>query len=128
MQIKQNLSKWIYRTKVRGFKLFFVTNTTSNILVSELPKTTPTSDVFINQAVKVYPNPFKDFLTLEKEMLTNGVPTLSIFDVTGRELKKAKLQNAVQQISTVPFAKGLYFYQVNNEDGQMIANGKLVKQ
>ena len=105
-----------------------VTNTTQNLMVSELPKTTPTNDLTINQAVKVYPNPFGDFLTIERELLSNAVSTLSIFDVTGRELKTTKLQNTTQQISTVSFAKGLYFYQVINADGQMIANGKVVKQ
>jgi len=104
-----------------------VTNTTQNVMVSELPKTTPTNDLTINQTVKVYPNPFGDFLTIERELLSNEVPTLSIFDVTGRELKTTKLQNTTQQISTAIFAKGLYFYQVINASGQMIANGKVVK-
>ena len=91
--------------------------------------TTPTSDFSIVQAIKVFPNPFEDNLTIEHESLfTLDESILHLFDVTGRVMQTATLQNVSQQISTSQLSKGLYFYKVINDDGQMIANGKLVKQ
>lgn len=105
-----------------------ITNTTMNVLVSELPKTTAVSEFALEQAVKVYPNPFGDFLTIKQEVLhTNKLSQLSVFDVAGRQVQSTILTNATQQISTAHLANGLYFYQVINADGQMVANGKVVK-
>jgi len=105
-----------------------VTNTIQNVMVSELPKTTPINDITIKQNIKVYPNPFGDAFTVDRLSVFNEVATLSIFDITGRALKTTTLQGATQQITTTSFAKGLYYYQIINAEGRMIADGKLVKQ
>jgi len=39
-----------------------------------------------------------------------------------------RLQSATQQMSTASLGKGIYFYRAMNEAGQMIRNGKIVKQ
>jgi uncharacterized repeat protein (TIGR01451 family) len=105
-----------------------ITNTTRNVLVSELPKITSISNVNLEQTVRVYPNPFGDFLTIERAVLqTNELLQLAIFDVTGKQMQSAILKADIQQISTVHLANGLYFYQLINAGGQMIGNGKMVK-
>ena len=38
-----------------------------------------------------------------------------------------QLQSTTQQLSTASLGKGIYFYQVRNEDGKMNGNGKVVK-
>jgi len=104
------------------------TNTTKNVLVSELPKTTSISTFQIEQQVKVYPNPFDDFVTVEQEIFQfSDSPTLSLFDVTGRQVQSVILKDATQQISTAHLSNGLYFYQVISADGQMAGSGKVVK-
>lgn len=64
------------------------------------------------QQVKLYPNPFGDFITIEREL-----SMLSIFDVTGRRLKRVNLRDATQQVYTSSFSKVLYWYQVVNTNG-----------
>lgn len=54
-------------------------------------------------------------------------PTLSLFDVTGRQVQSVILKDATQQISTAHLSNGLYFYQVISADGQMAGSGKVVK-
>lgn len=105
-----------------------VTNITQNVMVSELPMTTSIPNFEIAQEVNVNPNPFGDFIIIEKESSSDEVLLLSIFDATGRLLKTENLSDVSHLISTTLFSKGLYLYQVINTDGQIIANGKLVKQ
>ena len=104
-----------------------ITNTTQNILVSELPKITSTNPPFVDQSIQVYPNPFGEFITID-QILFSASPTLfSIYDATGRTIISTYLQSNRQQLSTAHFKKGLYFYRVVNEAGQIIGNGKIVK-
>ena len=105
-----------------------ITNTTMNVLVSELPKTTSIHTFQIEQQVKVYPNPFDNFVTVEQKVFeTSNLPTLSLFDVAGQQVQSVILKDATQQISTAHLGNGLYFYRVINPDGQRIANGKVIK-
>ncbi len=74
------------------------------------------------------PNPFANFLIIEKEFSNNDkLFQLSLFDVTGRQVQTTTLKDITQQISTTHLANGLYFYQVINAEGQVIANGKVIK-
>jgi len=105
-----------------------ITNTTTNVLVSQLPQTTSLNPIFVEQSVKVYPNPFKDYLIVEqsnKNFIKHS--TISFFDVTGRRLQDIILTDVIQQIPISYLGKGLYFYQVITVDGNMIANGLAVK-
>ena len=78
--------------------------------------------------VTVSPNPFSNFVTVTQEAIfSSEVLTLLLFDVTGQQLQSIVLKDQQQQISTNYLVKGLYFYQVTNASGQMIANGKIVK-
>jgi len=79
----------------------------------------------------ISPNPFEDFFTIDINsiQLSNSHSlNLSLFDAKGQQVQSVILKDTTQQISTAHLANGLYFYQVINSDGQMIANGNLVKQ
>jgi len=105
-----------------------VTNTTQNILVSAFPTTTLTKDFLLNSLVEIYPNPFKDFLTIKNNNVASEQLLFSIFDITGREIKRNLLHKGTEQISIDTAARGFYFYQVINTKGELIVNGKLVRQ
>ena len=82
----------------------------------------------MHQLLKIYPNPFGDFISIESMLPLGNRPVLSLFDARGRAIKTILLQNTTQQISTTAFGNGLYFYQILTGDGQMIGNGKILRQ
>lgn len=110
------------------FNAPITTNTTRNVLVSELPKTTAINDLTLKQLVKIYPNPFNNFLTIEQKFhQVDESLRLSIFDLTGRQVQSSILKEGTQLISTAQLANGLYIYQIVNKNGQMIMTGKIIK-
>ena len=105
-----------------------ITNTTKNILVSALPRTTFVSNLSFEQAIIIYPNPFDNFLNIEHQLsLNNDLHQFSIIDVAGRIVQSSILKNPIQKVSTINLPRGLYLYQVKNTNGQTVANGKVVK-
>jgi len=80
------------------------------------------------EVVTMTPNPFGDFVTVERNPSSTDALILSIFDVTGRAVSTVFLQNTIQRISTTSLGKGLYLYRVMDEEGRKIGNGKILKQ
>lgn len=76
----------------------------------------------------IYPNPFTNSFVLESNHIE---PTeyllLTIFDLTGRELRKYRVVNSQMEIDLGSESNGIYFYSLTNETG-MIATGKLIKK
>ena len=60
-------------------------------------------------------------------MVSSKLFQLSIVDVKGRTLLSVPFQSK-QQLSTRQLSAGTYFYRVTNPEGQIIANGKLIKE
>ncbi|MEM8528808.1 MAG: FG-GAP-like repeat-containing protein, partial [Bacteroidota bacterium] len=104
------------------------TNTTSNVLVEELPKTTSTRRVTkADFPIKIYPNPFEEVLTFELEQFQPAV--LEIFDARGRLVRTASLQSRVHQESVSNLASGFYFYRLlTSGNYQLLTSGKVVKR
>lgn len=67
----------------------------------------------------IYPNPVKEDLSVEYSLDTSTSPTIGIFDILGRELRRIRLpmQNAgIHQldINVSGFAPGAYFIRINS--------------
>ena len=104
-----------------------VTNTTQNVMVSELPKITSIHDFSLHSAINLYPNPFNDFITIEQKEPCNKCHLITLYDALGRPLQNTVLTDAIETISTTSIASGVYYYQINSMDGQPIVGGKLIK-
>lgn len=78
-------------------------------------------------SVKIYPNPMSEKSVLHIEN-TFGNVTFSIFENTGRLVStKQNLTNGDVELNKSELRSGLYFYQLRDEDGNVI-NGKLIVQ
>lgn len=77
--------------------------------------------------VKVYPNPFEQYTTLEIESETNYQNiTLEVFDAMGRIIVKKQNQNNQQIIlERQSMSQGVYFYRLV-ADGLLLNSGKLI--
>jgi len=77
--------------------------------------------------VNIYPNPVTDLSVLHIENATGNV-SFKIFESTGRLIiSKENLSNGDFDLNKSEFKSGIYFYQVSDDNGNMI-NGKIVVQ
>lgn len=108
------------------FNPAIVTNTTSNLMVSKLPR--KGGNATIGQLVKVYPNPFAQYFMLELlEPLPIGAPyTLYLYNSQAQLLRSQKVNGVVERIETGVLAKGLYWYLLKDEKGKMVTSGKVI--
>ncbi|WP_281233931.1 T9SS type A sorting domain-containing protein [Flavobacterium gelatinilyticum] len=77
-----------------------------------------TKDFDLQNALKVYPNPVNDFITIETNA-SAGI-NLNIYDVTSHNVlsKEIKTTSAKLNISHLP--KGVYMFQFSNETGNSV--------
>ncbi len=67
----------------------------------------------IRTTIGVYPNPFQDVLNISN---VDGVKSISINDITGRQVKTMKASN---QLEVSDLKTGLYIVNLNMEDGSV---------
>lgn len=81
-----------------------------------------------NEAIKVFPNPTDDEVTLQMPALQTDA-TLRVLSVAGQELKNVRLQASEVQarISLRDFPAGVYLLQLVTRTGEMILNQKISK-
>ena len=96
-----------------------------SILNTDFAITTSVNGLDQVEEIKVSPNPFQTFINIEQEVISPC--TIYLFNSKGQQMYSHVVTSSTQQISTTHFANGLYFYQVINADGQVMANGKVVK-
>jgi len=78
--------------------------------------------------INVYPNPFKNFTTIEFKKSKNRNYTLTIYSSVGQLVQKINgITSGQVKIETKNLTNGLYFYQIQN-DLEIVGNGKLVKE
>jgi hypothetical protein len=88
--------------------------------------TTATKAVFEDRNFKVYPNPFKEYLSFE--IIDNQSLTIEMFDVLGKKVTTLNVDNAntFYQINTNDLQPGIYFYTIL-KDNQIVGKGKVIK-
>ncbi|MES2622056.1 MAG: T9SS type A sorting domain-containing protein, partial [Bacteroidota bacterium] len=92
-----------------------VTNTTSNTIavisdVSEIRNQ--------KSEIRIYPNPASNIVTLEMdEIFTGG--TVTVYDVTGRRILTANIEQRIMNIEVSELANGVYIAEVKMKDGSV---------
>ena len=83
-----------------------------------------TKDFANENAFKLYPNPTKDFITIELNFLKNA--KLKVFDISGHSVlsKELRSESTTVNISNLPV--GVYMFQIINESGSAIR--KVIKK
>ena len=77
-----------------------------------------------NNELIAFPNPFADVLTIKTGI--NDKTVLKLYDIASRKLREQNFINTVS-LNTSDLAKGIYFYEVKNENS-VIGKGKVVKE
>lgn len=78
-----------------------------------------------SEEIKIYPNPALDIVQIELDNSTN--PTLTLFDVSGREVLIQTLNKTISEIDLHELPPGIYFLQISN-DQKIISTQKFIKQ
>jgi len=80
--------------------------------------------IFNNNILKIWPNPAQNYINLDAgDLLLTSSPTISIFDIRGREVMKISFS---EQIDVSPLADGIY-YIVLNFKGKQIRHNRFIK-
>lgn len=107
------------------FKSIFCNTCTNFYTTDSIPSTcsSPVSvnENYFNQNIKVYPNPFDNFIKIEG---VNGVVDLTIYNSFGQFVYKDEKSNGEVQISLMP---GIYFLTVTHLESNKTFTSKLVK-
>lgn len=76
--------------------------------------------------ISVYPNPVKDFLTVDfnSEKLDNS--SYQLFDATGKVINKGNLKSVKSQISASNLSNGMYILRITNA-GKLVKTFKIIK-
>lgn len=75
-------------------------------------------------AVSVYPNPFRNEVTIKLNEFT-GPFTISIYDGMGRKVVQKEISDITQTIDMSQFSDGVYIFRFQNADG--ISSKRLIK-
>jgi hypothetical protein len=117
------------------FNLPIKTNTTQVSIDDRLPTGT-TLSIITNikeqknnyEPIFVYPNPFSNYTTFEFIYNTKAT-RLIVFDMKGELVKDEYISGKTTfQLQRNNLSNGMYFYNIQNNEGEIIGRGKLVLQ
>jgi hypothetical protein len=74
--------------------------------------------------ITAFPNPASESITLKSANTQVNLALIEIFDVTGRRMDMAVVQNNQTTLNTEAYAKGLYIYSAYDANHQLLGVGK----
>ncbi|MFT5595755.1 MAG: hypothetical protein ACI8QH_000541 [Flammeovirgaceae bacterium] len=96
-----------------------------------IPGLTSAEDTKFVSALKAYPNPATDVVTLEYNLVSSGNVNISLTDITGRVIENRIFKNQPNgtfrmDFNTSSYANGIYLYNINvsgqNHTGKIVVN------
>jgi hypothetical protein len=81
-------------------------------------------DAVAYRNLRIYPNPTRDYLTID------GLPVnteLSLYSIVGQKISTKVALNATEQIDLNGLAAGLYLIQIKDEEGN-VYSAKVMKE
>ena len=75
--------------------------------------------------VKIYPNPFSEFVNIEIEDLRIDDGQFKLFDATGKLLRQQNFNQSNFRFHKKNLRTGMYFFTIEN-NGQLISSGKMI--
>jgi hypothetical protein len=92
---------------------------TAQELQFKTPVYTGINDILDKETLKVYPNPTRGYVTIEKTD-NSKLWNLTITTITGDRINKYKLNSAKTKIDISKFTYGVYLFQFENNEGKVI--------
>ena len=77
----------------------------------------------IIERVSIYPNPAKDRISIESNILFSKI---IVRDIHGRVIRKLKIEETDYYSIDTPFASGYYFVSIIDSFGKTISNNSLI--
>ncbi|MCC6251670.1 MAG: T9SS type A sorting domain-containing protein [Bacteroidia bacterium] len=77
-----------------------------------------------NKEIKVYPNPTTNSFTIQNASSSSLV---NIFNMQGAQVLNKKLTENIEFISIEELLTGIYFYQITDNEGSILGQGKVIK-
>jgi len=102
-----------------------VTNTTENVMVSELPTNVHNLGGAEGMKIEIFPNPVTNHIFIKKEK--SKTLEYQITDVNGRLLINGKLTNEIHNITFTKMNSGVYFIKIINTANREYIVEKIVK-
>jgi hypothetical protein len=96
-------------------------NYSNEIVISDA--TLSLEDVIVSD-FKVYPNPAKDFISIESTD-QDQISTVQVFDVLGKEVMNTRIQNNRLNVSNL--SKGMYILKINSVNGNGITKKVIIE-
>jgi glucose/arabinose dehydrogenase len=102
------------------------TNPNTHLIIRLTPPVPPSGlNEIQNNSIKIYPNPFNDFITIE------SIDTLDLFiqinDLSGRNCLNKRINSNLQRIDVSSLVKGIYIVSLNDSAGNILLTQKLIK-
>ncbi len=99
-----------------------------NILISNgaIIDSTASLNSLINFESNIFPNPFKDNITIEIDKNIQGIE-IEVLDINSKILHKRRYFSSKIQINTSNLEKGIYFVKIVTAKG-LYSNHKIIKQ
>jgi hypothetical protein len=107
----------------------FDLNVGSKLWVDELSLETVTGIINFSEeknSVKVYPNPVSEYVKIEIENEAENME-LSLFDNSGRQVKKLTFSGKTTEVNLSNFPAGVYSYRIASNN-KLLGSGSFVKQ
>jgi uncharacterized repeat protein (TIGR01451 family) len=105
-----------------------LTNTVFHTIAENWLNFVPAKESILAKAdIKVYPNPFHESTTIEI-LGEQKAAELRLFDAVGRVLRVEKFNENRLILERNNLLNGFYMYQIQDETGRILSNGKLIVQ
>ncbi len=104
-----------------------ITNTVNTVLI-ELDDLNADNQILDNgYSIRVYPNPFSDYTTIEIEGLPEGVYQLEVMDILGRKVRTLTLEEGKMRLERGVVESGVYLWRILEEGNlKSIGIGKVL--
>jgi PKD repeat protein len=73
--------------------------------------------------IEVYPNPTSNVVNIKNE--NANATQFAVYDVNGKLIKTINLKNTITEVSVKDLSNGMYFYQVMDNEGNILKTDKL---
>ena len=110
--------------KVGNYAVKVVKNGCSSTSTCFEIKTLGTKDFDLENSLKLYPNPTKDFVTIE--INSQDITKLNVFDVNGHSVLSKKLNSSPSTVNISHLSQGVYMFEISNETGKTVK--KVIKK
>jgi len=121
-------NRTFYSYQLRG-KEYVIPTCTTPVIASNTTKEKALQVIEDKRiGVKIYPNPVQFILHVEFERTGATQKIISLYNAAGQSILMKQTTENTAQIDVRQLASGTYFIRINDADGKVLFNGKVIKE